>query len=255
MAARFYVNQHGLQVGQEFVLPAGPARHVQVLRMQPGEIITLFNGEGGQWQAQILRMGRSDVEVRLLEHVDRDVELALAVTLVAGIPANDRFDWLIEKATELGVHAIQPTLYSRSVLRLSGERAAKKREHWQGVAVAAAEQCGATRVPRIEPMRTLPEVLQAQAPEGTTPSATQQHWILSLQDALPLATRWQQRPDSALYLYSGPEGGMTADEEAAIRHAGGRPTSLGPRVLRAETAPLSVLAWIGGQLDTRHQPG
>src|SRR4051812_41145476 len=123
-----------LATGAALDLPAGAARHVQVLRMQPGQSVTLFNGQGGEFVAAIERMGRSDVAVAVGAHDPVEREAARAVHLVLGMPANDRMDWLVEKAAELGVASIQPLVTERSVLRLSGERADKKRAHWFGVA-------------------------------------------------------------------------------------------------------------------------
>jgi len=218
--------------GQVLSLPAGAARHVQVLRLQPGDVITLFNGEGGEFNATVTRMGRSDVEVEVGSHHAVEREAARAVHLLVGITANDRMDWLVEKATELGVASITPLVAERSVLKLKGERADKKRAHWQGVAVAAAEQCGRNRVPPVHPAVTLNEWLK-KAPPG-------ERWMLSLSDDTQALS---QRPlKLAVTVLSGPEGGLSPNEEAAAKAAGFTPVSLGPRVLRAETAPLAVLA-------------
>ena len=242
MPARLYLDAP-LRADTELALPAGAARHVQVLRLQPGEPVTLFNGQGGEWQAEILRMGRQSVEVRVVAHDPAERELPFAVTLVAGMPANDRFDWLIEKATELGVAAIEPVVCERSVLRLSGERAERKREHWQAVAVAAAEQSGRTRVPVVAPVRTLPQAVALAKQDTEVP-----HWLLSLADAMPMTERAEQDLGvgrDRLRIYSGPEGGFSAAEEALVRGIGACAISLGPRVLRSETAPLAVLAALG----------
>ncbi|MDP4301665.1 16S rRNA (uracil(1498)-N(3))-methyltransferase [Leptothrix discophora] len=246
MPARLHVDAP-LQAGLEFDLPAGAARHVQVLRHQPGDLLILFNGQGGEWQARVVRMGRSDVRVQVGEHDPVERELPLAVTLAAVMPANDRFDWLIEKATELGAAVIEPLMSERSVLRLNAERADKKRAHWQAIAVAAAEQCGRTRVPHIAAPRTLAAALAG--PDGGPDTVTT--LALSLSEARPLAERLAQArarapsPLPALRLYSGPEGGFSPAEEDALRRAGALPTTLGPRVLRAETAPLAALGYIG----------
>ncbi|MFZ3221106.1 MAG: 16S rRNA (uracil(1498)-N(3))-methyltransferase, partial [Rhodoferax sp.] len=135
-------------------LPAGAARHVQVLRLQPGATITLFH-DGGEFDATVTHMGRSDVRVQVGAHHPVEREAARAVHLLVGMPANDRMDWLVEKATELGVASIQPLMTERSVLRLSGERAEKKVAHWHSVAVAACEQCGGNRVPVVHPVMGL----------------------------------------------------------------------------------------------------
>jgi 16S rRNA (uracil1498-N3)-methyltransferase len=228
---RFYCPEP-LHTGLALSLPAGAARHVQVLRMQPGDAITLFNGEGGEFDATVTRMGRSDVEVEVGTHHPVEREAARAVHLLAGITANERMDWLVEKATELGVASITPLVAERSVLKLKGERADKKLAHWQGVAVAAAEQCGRNRVPTIHPAVTLAEWVK-KAPPG-------ERWVLSLSEGtLPVPRQTGTEPVTVL---SGPEGGLSPNEENAALAAGFAPVSLGPRVLRAETAPLAVLA-------------
>src|SRR5688572_8527124 len=122
-----------LQPGLALVLPEGPARHVQVLRMQPGHALTLFNGEGGEYEAVVERMGRSEVAVRVGTHHAVEREAARAIHLAVGMPANERMDWLVEKATELGAASIQPLVTERTVLRPKGERAEKKRAHWQAI--------------------------------------------------------------------------------------------------------------------------
>ena len=237
MLPRLYVDQV-LSAGERIALPPGAARHVQVLRLQPGAALSLFNGRGGEWDATVLRIGRSEVEVALGQHLAVERELPWRVTLALGMPANERMDTVIEKATELGVAAVQPLLCERSVLRLAGERAQKKVEHWRGVAIAASEQSGRTRVPEIGRVMPLAQWLadQAQPPAGTA-----RRILLSLRDARPFAELMSSSPTSVVLL-SGPEGGLTPAEEAAARSAGFIAASLGPRVLRADTAPLAVLA-------------
>jgi 16S rRNA (uracil1498-N3)-methyltransferase len=228
---RFYCPSP-LATGLNLSLPPGAARHVQVLRLQPGDAITLFNGEGGEFDATVTRMGRSDVEVDVGAHHAIEREAHRAVHLLAGITANERMDWLVEKATELGVASITPLVAERSVLKLKAERAEKKLAHWQGVAVAAAEQCGRNRVPPIHPAVTLTEWLKK--------SASGERWVLSLSgETQPLPRQGSQAPVTVL---SGPEGGLSPGEESTALAAGFAPVSLGPRVLRAETAPLAVLA-------------
>ena len=151
-----------LRAGLQFELPPEGARHVQVLRLQPGDGITLFGdpAAGGEWDATVLKMGRSSVEVEIGAHHAVEREPARAVHLAVGMPANERMDWLVEKATELGVASLQPLMTERSVLRLKGDRADKKQAHWQAVAIAACEQCGGNRVPLIHPVRTLADGLR-----------------------------------------------------------------------------------------------
>ena len=224
-----------LAPGAHLALPDGAARHVQVLRLQPGAPLTLFDGRGGEVDATLEAIGRREVTVRLGEHRAVDRELPIAVTLALGMPANERMDALVEKATELGVAAIQPLVCERSVLRLAGERAQRRVAHWQGVALAACEQSGRTRVPQIAPVCAIAEWLGALEQGGAT------RWLLGFDaDARPVAT--QPQAAAAVLCLSGPEGGLTPAEQAAARAAGFATVSLGARVLRADTAPLAVLA-------------
>jgi 16S rRNA (uracil1498-N3)-methyltransferase len=227
--------------GALLALPANASRHVQVLRLQPGAEITLFDGRGGEWRAEVLEMGRKTVGVRLLDHAAVERELAGKLTLALGMPANERMDALIEKATELGAAAIIPLVCARSVLRLQGERAQKRLAHWQGVVVAACEQSGRTRLPALASVTMLPAWLESLAPPGAGA-----RWLLSLGDAPTLAQAMRPplgRSEPVIVL-SGPEGGLSPGEEALARRCGFAAVSLGPRVMRADTAPLVVLACI-----------
>lgn len=235
-----------LVTGDPLDLPAGAARHVQVLRMQPGDVITLFNNgpgwagpsPGGEFEATVTRMGRSDVQVQIGSHIAVEREPAHRVLLAVGMPANDRMDWLVEKATEMGVWSIQPLMSERSVLRLSGERAEKKIAHWQSVAVSASEQCGGNRVPTVLPVANLGTWL---ATADTTLPGPVQRLLLSLGPTTkPL--RQEVQANTTCCFLSGPEGGFSAAEESAALAAGFAPVTLGPRVLRAETAALFALA-------------
>jgi len=228
-----------LRANATLELPTDAARHVQVLRLQPGDALTLFDGCGGEWEASVLRIGRRAVEASVLQHRSREVELPIAVALAVAMPAGDRMDALIEKATELGAAAIQPLLTERSVLRLDGERAERRRQHWQAIAVAACEQCGRNRLPVVHPVQTL----SAWLVPLPAMAATQSRWLLGWREAMP----WPQAMAAAgasATLLSGPEGGFT-DMEEDMAHARGFVTvSLGARVLRADTAPLAALAAI-----------
>ncbi|MDR7097518.1 16S rRNA (uracil(1498)-N(3))-methyltransferase [Hydrogenophaga laconesensis] len=229
-----------LNEGQSLALPGTAARHVQVLRLQPGQTITLFNGEGGEWEATITRMGRSDVDVMLGAHHATEREPDREVRLALGMPANERMDWLVEKAAELGVAGLQPLHTAHSVLRLTGERATKKQGHWQSVAVAACEQCGGNRVPTVHAVADFAAWLKSLPPAN----AGELRCLLSLTEGTqPLAQTLALAPTGASVLFlSGPEGGLNANEDAQARAAGFAPVTLGPRVLRAETAALAALA-------------
>ena len=244
MTARFYADLD-LQPGSTVVLPDHAARHIQVLRLQPGGLIALFNSKTvveGEFEATVIRMGRSDVEVTIGSFIATQREARRAVHLVMGIPANERMDWLIEKATELGVTSIQPLMTERSVLRVKGDRADKKLGHWRGVAIAACEQSGRNRVPLVHEIVTLSEWLKNLVKQ--TPTDITEKLLLSLQaGSRPLAEAANSSAGALTFL-SGPEGGLSAAEEAAAMAAGFAPITLGPRVLRAETAPLACLSLI-----------
>jgi 16S rRNA (uracil1498-N3)-methyltransferase len=258
-----------LSTGSALSLPAAAARHVQVLRMQPGDDVTLFGGAGGEYTATITHMGRSDVQVRVGEHDTLERELAIAVHIAVVMPANDRMDWLVEKATELGVASIQPLVSERSVLRLAADRATKKQAHWQSVAIAACEQSGRNRVPLVHAVLPLAKWL-AQWPQVSASSEASQaaqashaaqtspvfqasplgvRWMLSFgEGSMPLADKLRTLTDPrtaaphGVTCLSGPEGGHSPSEEALARQHGFDPVNLGPRILRAETAPLAVLS-------------
>jgi len=240
-----------LASGESLELPAGAARHVQVLRLQPGTRVTLFNGAGGEFEAVVEHMGRSQVRVRIAQHSPMEREASRQVHLAVGMPANERMDWLVEKAAELGAASIQPVVAERSVLKLKGERADRKQAHWQGVAIAACEQSGRNRVPTVHPVLTFGEwlaALQTANPSDAVAAPTAR-LLLSLDSAAPPLWPAAPRDNGAVTLLSGPEGGLSPAEEAAALAAGFSPVTLGPRVLRAETAPLaalSVLACAGG---------
>jgi 16S rRNA (uracil1498-N3)-methyltransferase len=230
-----------LSAGASIALPANAARHVQVLRMQPGHSLKLFDGTGGQWSAVITHMGRIDVQVRVQTHEAVECEAPRAVHIALGVPANERMDWLVEKATELGATSIQPLMTERTVLRLAGERALKKQAHWQAIAIAACEQCGRNRVPLVGlPMGLQDWFTQKNAAE----SASNVAYLLSFSEHSQSASTALQDLDASvsITLLSGPEGGLSATEEALALSKGFTSLTLGPRVLRAETAPLAFLA-------------
>ena len=241
MAVPRFFHPEPLQAGAALALSASAARHVQVLRLQPGARIVLFDGRGGEYAAVVERIGRSDVRVEVGAHDPVEREAAREVHLAVGMPANDRMDWLVEKATELGAASIQPLVTERGVLRLSSERAEKKRAHWHAIAVAACEQCGRNRVPVLHRVRTFAEWLAASSCDG---APAHDNWLLSLRrDTASSHVAAGPAPcNRPLRLLNGPEGGLDAAEEAAALAAGFAPISLGARVLRTETAALAALA-------------
>ena len=240
MPPRFFIASPMVGLAPELILPTGAARHVQVLRLQAGSALTLFDGSGREWAAEVLRIGRSEVAVQLQSSQRVQRELPFAVTLAVVMPTNDRMDGIVEKATELGVAVIQPLFSERSVLRLAVDRAEKKVAHWQGVAIAACEQSGRAVLPKIAPVLSLAAWLK----QLGAPVADQRRWLLSPTAAQPIAA---QSPAAQTLVLSGPEGGLSPAEEQAARDQGFITLQLGPRILRADTAPLAVLGWLGLQ--------
>jgi 16S rRNA (uracil1498-N3)-methyltransferase len=231
-APRFYLDQP-LAPGARFSLPPGPARHAaRALRLAVDDVITLFNGRGGEFAARIERIHKDEVAVSVTGFADVERESRLSVTLAQGISSGERMDYTLQKAVELGVTAIQPIAARRSVVKLAGERADKRVAHWQGVVASACEQCGRNQVPTVAPPLTLAHWL-GQNSGGR---------LLFLSPLAEARLAELPSPDAEDCLVAGPEGGFEADEIAALRTAGAVPVRLGPRVLRTETAALAALA-------------
>lgn len=229
---RFYCSQP-LIVGDTVALPDAVAHHLFVLRLQEGAEMTLFNGDGGQYLAQLASIDKRRATAQIKAQVARDVELPYEITLVQALPEASKMDWIVEKAVEMGVAAIQPLAAQRCVVRLSHERAEKKMAHWQGVIIAASEQSGRNRLARLAPVDDFHAwIAQSDLHKRIllTPRATQ-----SLTD-------WaRHQPPQAVSIMIGPEGGYTQQEEdAAIAH-GALALSMGARILRTETAGIAVV--------------
>ncbi|MFN0004583.1 MAG: 16S rRNA (uracil(1498)-N(3))-methyltransferase [Burkholderiaceae bacterium] len=222
-----------LSANGSFDLPQRAVKHIQVLRLQPGDEVTLFNGLGGEYICTIEQMGRQNVQAQTLQHLTLERENAQKIHLIVGMPANDRMDWLVEKATELGVQKITPLMTQRSVLKLQGERAIKKTQHWQLIAIGACEQSGRNRIPVIEEPITLGNLLQEQ-PSG------EHRFVLSTHTLANQATL-SSMDGKVIQVLSGPEGGLEPKEEDALVQRGFIPLSLGSRILRAETAAIKAL--------------
>ncbi|WP_110669543.1 16S rRNA (uracil(1498)-N(3))-methyltransferase [Salinicola halophilus] len=222
----------GLEVGGDVVLPDGAARHVgAVLRLKEGASLRLFDGAGREATATLVEVGRKRVVARIETVTAGSGESPLAVHLGQAISKGDRMDYAIQKAVELGVAAITPLYVEHGDVRLKGEREAKKLAHWQGVAVSACEQCGRATVPPVHPPQPLSTWLAAR---GET-------LRLVLHPATDERWREQEAIESAALLI-GPEGGLSAAEVDQARAAEFLPLTLGPRVLRTETAPVVALA-------------
>ncbi len=233
MIARFHF-PHALPESGALILPEALAHHaLRVLRLREGDAIVLFDGGGGEIDAQLRRDGRELLAV-LGARRSENRESPLVLELAQALPTGDKMDWVIQKAVELGVHAIQPLQAERSVLRLSGERAERRLAHWCQVAIAACEQCGRNRLPQIRPLRTPAQWL---AEASASPL-----WVMDPRGTQRLAAAPLPDPEQGLRLAVGPEGGWSEGELASLRAAGCVAVTLGPRVLRTETAGLAALA-------------
>ena len=230
---RFYCPQP-LAVGQLVDLPETVAHHLHVVRLQVGAELCLFNGDGGEYVAQLAGVEKRRASVAIKAFVARDVELAWEVTLVQALPEASKMDLIIEKAVEMGVAAIQPLAAQRCVVRLSGERAEKRLAHWQAVIVAASEQSGRNRLARLAPVDDFYQWIGQQDMHKRillTPRASQS-----------LAEWARHQPPQAVSIMIGPEGGYTVQEEDAAIARGALALSIGPRILRTETAGIAAVA-------------
>jgi 16S rRNA (uracil1498-N3)-methyltransferase len=235
-----------LRDGAEVLLNREQATHAErVLRLSAGDAVQLFDGDGHEHAGRLISLARNAVRVAVGEAIGARPESGLHSCLLQGICRGPRMDLVIQKATELGVARISPVCCERSVVRLDEQRAARRLAHWQGIAIAAAEQCGRARLPRIDPPAGLADALDRLAADG-------QRILLS-----PAADRgFGSLPPGAedISLLIGPEGGMTDAERTIAREQGFEEYALGPRVLRTETAALTALAvvqFLRGDLDSR----
>jgi 16S rRNA (uracil1498-N3)-methyltransferase len=221
-----------LAVDAHLELPEGAARHVgQVLRMRAGELLTLFNGAGGEYDAVIEAVEKRSVRVRIENYREVERESRLELVLAQCVSKGERMDYTVQKAVELGVSAIVPLLSARSVVKLDGERWEKKLEHWRGIVVSACEQSGRTRIPHVHPVQKLDAWLALAGTGTRLVLAPGGHHAL------------KELPASAeASLLVGPEGGLDDQEIALAVHRGFIAIGLGPRVLRTETAGVAALA-------------
>ena len=228
---RFYC-PFPLAAGLSVELPPAVAHHLHVLRLQPGAPLTLFNGDGAEYAAVLEHSEKRRASAAIEAQLTRDVELPYAITLVQALPEASKMDWIIEKAVELGVAVIRPVAAQRCVVRLNGERAEKKQLHWQGVIEAASEQSGRNRLARLAPVEDFHSFIARHD--------AHQRILLSPRGGESLAAWARQQQPQALTLMIGPEGGYTHQEEDAALGNGAVALSLGPRVLRTETAGLAA---------------
>lgn len=222
-----------LAVGQRLTVEGSAGNHiVRVLRLRVGDELTIFNGRGGEYGASIEEIRRDTVRVSVREHRNEERESAFDLTLAQGISRGERMDWVVQKATELGVTRIVPVFTERSVVHLDERQAAKKVQHWRGIAVSACEQCGRNVVPEIVAPVTLYGLLEKPLGTGISLllSPTAQRRIVDIDGSPPGAT-----------VLIGPEGGLAQTEHDAALRSGYSSVRMGPRVLRTETAAVCAL--------------
>ena len=229
--SRLYVDS-ALNVGGRIELDDNAAHYVRtVLRLKQDQSIVLFNGLGGEYEARFSEVSRKSVRVEIERHVLRDVESPLAMHLGLGISRGDRMDWAVQKAVELGVTQLTPLITERCVIKFNDDKKLQRYEHWQGIIRHAAEQSGRTALPTLHPVSTLAEWAETQGGPRVflDPYASQ-----SLKQLVP--------ENKQLSLLSGPEGGFSDQERQFSLHLGFTAVSMGPRILRTETAVLSALS-------------
>ncbi|WP_199452468.1 MULTISPECIES: 16S rRNA (uracil(1498)-N(3))-methyltransferase [Marinobacter] len=231
-----------LAVGSQCQLDDNAANHVgRVLRMQAGQALLLFNGDGHDYHATITEAGKKHVLVAVTEAAENETESPLRVVLAQTLSKGDRMDYAVQKAVEMGVSEIVPLTTERCDVKLKGDREDKRLRHWQQVAISAAEQCGRARVPEIQPVMTVQQWLE---------HARACDLRLVLHHRTERSLNTLEKP-SSIALMIGPEGGLTAEEIALAESRGFLPVALGPRVLRTETAPVAAIAlcqWLWGDI-------
>ena len=229
---RLYTQQT-LDVGSMVSMDKDAARYLSsVLRMTSGQMLNLFNGDGGEYIAEVASLSKNQVTVSIKESLPNDRESLLKIHLVIGISRGERMDWVIQKATELGVHIITPIFTERTEVKLAGSRLEKRLVHWQQVSIIACEQCLRNVVPTINSAVSLQQCL------GTHDGGLK--IVLHHRTERPLTEL--QNTNNHVTILVGPEGGLSDDEITLAEFNGYNAVKLGPRVLRTETAPLAAIS-------------
>jgi len=221
-----------LSLGAEIDLPERVARHCAVLRLRRGDAVVLFNGEGGEFSAELTRVSRRDARAHVISRQTSERESPLVIALAQCVSSGDRMDATLQKSTELGVSRIVPIASERSVVRLSSDRADRRVAHWRNVVIAACEQCGRNHVPEVAAIIDFDGFLAQAAADGLR--------LLLAPDADRDLKRLE--PPGKVTLLVGPEGGLAPEERQRAERRGFVPVRFGPRVLRTETAPLAAIA-------------
>jgi 16S rRNA (uracil1498-N3)-methyltransferase len=245
MPPRFYLN-NAINAGQIIELSDDTGHYAtRVLRLKTNDKITLFNGMGGEFSAQIINISKSNTKILIDQYYDVECESPLNIELAQAICVNEKMDWIIQKSVELGVTRIQPISTDRSVVRLSTERAAKRLQHWEKIVISACEQCGRNHLPQVLPLTSLADWLSNKKAESNKKAdQVHQHFNLMLSPTADKTLSNFSRPtsDTVITLAVGPEGGFTSEEEKNFLHTGFTPVRLGQRILRTETAAMAAIA-------------
>lgn len=236
---RVFIDPENREDGHVQITGAAARHLTRVLRLGPGAELVALDGKGGAFRTRIEKETRDGVSAVIEERIPATGEPGVKITLVQGLPKADKMDYVVQKATEIGVSRIIPLASERAVVRTGGERADKKRERWRRIAVSAAEQAFRAIVPEILPVMTLGEVLE------TVPAGALLLFPWEEEKRTPLRAVLRAQPAvSDVYIFIGPEGGFTEDEAEAARARGAHCVTLGPRLLRTETAGPVVAALV-----------
>lgn len=218
--------------GQTIELPSAVFQHlVKVLRLPAGTELQIFNGIGQRFSAQLTEVGKKSAHVAVIEALTSDSESPIQTHMGLVMSKGDRFDYALQKATELGVTHITPLTSERCDLKLKADRIEKKMQHWQGVIASACEQCYRDVVPALAPIQSLAQWVGNQASE-----------VKLVLHTATLQPDWPETPPKSVSFLIGPEGGLTQDEVTQAKDQGFNAWQLGPRILRTETAPVVILS-------------
>ena len=238
MPPRFF-HHDDIYVGQCVELENTNAHHaVRVLRIKAGDGIILFNGKGGEFSAHIESIRKTTTKVIIDQFNAVERESSLDIDLLQAVCVNEKMDLIIQKSVELGVTSIQPISTTRSIVRLSKERATKRLQHWNHVVISACEQCGRNFIPTILPLTSLTDWVS----NNKTNTSNRLRYMLSTTGNESLKNMTEPIPTSNFTVVVGPEGGLTSEEEIILQQVDFKPLRIGKRILRTETAALATIA-------------
>lgn len=241
--SRFFVSPENIFDGKIHISGTDVKHITRVLRMRPGDIITISDGGGHEYEAKISSCTDQEIICTIISSTDVNREAPIKVILVQGLPKGDKMEFIIQKCTELGVAEIIPVSTKRTVVQLEGKKAAGRRERWQRVAEEAAKQAGRTRVPQVLELSTLGKVLAAIPAGALALMPWEDEKAVGIKDKL---THYDG--ERVVYLFIGPEGGLASEEVDLAKANGVFPVTMGPRIMRTETAGLAALTMVLYQL-------